>query len=126
MLISHRLWQSHFGSASSAIGRTIMLDGMGYTIAGVLPASFQLAPTADLWMPAGQYGDDLTSHVHHEFTVVGRLRSGIAISRARQQSRRSSTVKKQLRCRKRTQTGKCLWDCLTQKIPPRQNCGLYS
>jgi putative ABC transport system permease protein len=59
-----------------------MLDGMGYTIAGVLPASFQLAPTADLWMPAGQYGDDLTSHVHHEFTVVGRLRSGIAISRA--------------------------------------------
>jgi putative ABC transport system permease protein len=82
VLISHRLWQSHFGSARSVIGRTIMLDGRGYTLAGVLPASFQLAPAADLWMPVGQYGDDLTSHVHHEFTVVGRLKDGVAISRA--------------------------------------------
>jgi putative ABC transport system permease protein len=82
VLISHRLWQSHFGSAGSVVGRTIMLDGRGYTLAGVLPASFQLAPAADLWLPVGQYGDDLTSHVHHEFTVVGRLKDGIAISRA--------------------------------------------
>ena len=51
-------------------------------LAGVLPASFQLAPAADLWMPVGLYGDDLTSHVHHEFSVVGRLKDGIAISRA--------------------------------------------
>jgi putative ABC transport system permease protein len=82
VLISHRLWQRHFGSEGSAVGRTIMLDGRGYTLAGVLPASFQLAPAADLWMPVGQYGDDLTSHVHHEFTVVGRLKDGTAISRA--------------------------------------------
>ncbi len=82
VLISHRLWQSHFGSVGSVVGRTIMLDGRGYTLAGVLPASFQLAPAADLWMPVGQYGDDLTSHVHHEFTVVGRLKDGIAISSA--------------------------------------------
>ena len=82
VLISHRLWHSHFGSAGSAVGRTIMLDGRGYTLAGVLPASLQLAPAADLWMPVGLYGDDLTSHVHHEFTVVGRLKNGIAISSA--------------------------------------------
>ena len=82
VLISHRLWQSHFGSVGSAVGRTVTLDGRGYTLAGVLPASFQLAPAADLWIPVGQYGDDLTSHVHHEFTVVGRLKTGTAISEA--------------------------------------------
>ena len=82
VLISYRLWQRHFGSVGSIVGRTIMLDGRGYTLAGVLPASFQLAPAADLWMPVGLYGDDLTSHVHHEFTVVGRLKNGVAISRA--------------------------------------------
>ncbi len=82
VLISHRLWQNHFGSVGSVVGRTILLDGRGYTLAGVLPASFQLAPAADLWMPVGQYGDDLTSHVHHEFTVVGRIKDGVALSRA--------------------------------------------
>jgi putative ABC transport system permease protein len=30
----------------------------------------------------GQYGDDLSSHVHHEFTVIGRLRPGSALSTA--------------------------------------------
>ncbi len=82
VLISHRLWQKHFGATSSIAGRVLRLDGIGYTLAGVLPASFQLAPAADLWLPVGQYGDDLTGHVHHPFTTVARLKPGVTISEA--------------------------------------------
>jgi putative ABC transport system permease protein len=82
VLISHRLWQNHFGSDPSVVGRTIILDGRGFTLVGVLPAEFSLVPTTDLWMPASEYGDDLTSHLHHEFNILARLKPGIPISQA--------------------------------------------
>jgi putative ABC transport system permease protein len=82
VMLSHRLWQSRFGSDPAAVGRMLILDGRGYTLAGVLPATFRLAPTTDIWMPAGQYGDDLTSHLHHEFNIVARLKPGMNISQA--------------------------------------------
>jgi putative ABC transport system permease protein len=82
VLISHRLWQNHFGSDPSVVGRTIMLDGRGFTLIGVLPAEFHLAPTSDLWMPVSEYGDDLTSHLHHDFTILARLKPGVTISQA--------------------------------------------
>lgn len=59
-----------------------MLDGIGYTLVGVLPAQFQLTPTTDLWMPVSRYGDDLNSHVHHEFNILARLKPGVSIAQA--------------------------------------------
>jgi len=82
VLISHRLWQSHFGSDPGVVGHTLMLDGRGYTLVGILPAEFQLAPSTDIWMPASQYGDDLTSHLHHDFSILARLKPGVSISQA--------------------------------------------
>ncbi|MGB7282614.1 MAG: ABC transporter permease [Candidatus Acidiferrum sp.] len=82
VLISHRLWQNHFGSDPSVVGRTVLLDGRGFTLIGVLPAEFQLAPTSNLWMPISEYGDDLTSHLHHDFTILARLKPGVSISQA--------------------------------------------
>jgi putative ABC transport system permease protein len=82
LMISHRLWQSHFGSDPAVVGHTVTLDGRGYILSGVLPAGFQLAPWADLWLPAGQYQDDLTGRVHHPFNVLARLKPGATISEA--------------------------------------------
>jgi putative ABC transport system permease protein len=82
VMLSHRLWEGRFGSDSSVIGRTLMLDGKGYTLVGVLPNAFRMAPTTDIWMPVGQYVDDLTSHLHHEFSILARLKPGMSISRA--------------------------------------------
>ena len=82
VILSHRLWLSRFGSDPAVVGRTLWLDGHSYTVAGVLPAEFRLAPTTDVWLPAGQYGDDLTSHLHHEFNILARLKSGVTIAQA--------------------------------------------
>ena len=82
VMLSHRLWQSRFGSDPASVGRTLMLDGRGYTLVGILPAAFRMAPTTDIWMPIGQYGDDLTSHLHHEFSIVARLKPGVKITQA--------------------------------------------
>jgi putative ABC transport system permease protein len=82
VLISHTLWQSRFGSDPGVVGRTIMLDGRGHTLAGVLPANFRLVPEADLWMPVGQYSDDLTGRIHHPFSVIARLKPEVTVSQA--------------------------------------------
>ncbi len=77
ILISHRLWRERFSANPSAIGATVLLDGHGYTLAGVMPASFQLAPAADIWFPLGAYPDDPAGRVHHPFTVIGRRKPGV-------------------------------------------------
>ena len=41
-VISESLWKRRFNADSSIIGRTITLDGAGYSVVGVLPAGFQL------------------------------------------------------------------------------------
>lgn len=82
VLLSHHLWRNHFGSDPSIIGRTLKLDGTGYLIAGVLPASFPLAPSTDIWISPSQYGDDLTSHLHHDFSIIARLKPEVSISQA--------------------------------------------
>jgi len=82
VMVSHRLWQEHFGSDRSIIGRNLTLDGRNYILAGVLPASFHLVPNADLWLPMGLYLDQPPSHIHHEYSVLARLKPGVRVAQA--------------------------------------------
>ena len=81
-LLSHRFWLSHFGGDAGAIGKTITLDGQRFTLIGVLPGDFQLETWPDIWLPSGQYPDDLTGRVHHPFTVLARLKPGVSLAQA--------------------------------------------
>ena len=83
VILSHQLWQSRFGGDPAVVGRTITLDNQRYRVTGVLPADFRLLRWPDLWMPFGQYGDDLTEHVHHSFIGVARLKPGVTLAQAR-------------------------------------------
>jgi putative ABC transport system permease protein len=83
VILSHRLWQSRFGGDLAVVGRTVTLDNKRYTVVGILAAGFQLLRWADLWMPLGQFDDDLTEHVHHAFVAIARLKLGISLSQAR-------------------------------------------
>ena len=82
ILLSYRLWQNKFGSDPSVLGRTVVLDGKGYTLAGVLPAGFRLSLQADVWMPVGQYQDDLTGRLHHPYSAIARLKPGVTVAQA--------------------------------------------
>jgi predicted permease len=82
VMLTQRLWQARFGSDPAVMGHTIMLDGKGFTVVGILPASLKLAPRADVWLAVGQYQDDLTGRVHHPYTTIARLHHGVSISEA--------------------------------------------
>ncbi|MDH4064027.1 MAG: ABC transporter permease, partial [Acidobacteriota bacterium] len=56
-VISHRMWQTEFGGAPSAVGQTLTLRGLPFTIVGVAPAGFTgVVPllTPELWVPMAQ------------------------------------------------------------------------
>jgi predicted permease len=53
-VISHRLWQSRFGSDPAVSNQTFQLNGHRYTIAGVAPPDFEgtsQSSRVDLWVP---------------------------------------------------------------------------
>lgn len=41
VLLSHGLWQRRFGAGRDILGRSIQLDGDGYTVVGVMPPDFE-------------------------------------------------------------------------------------
>lgn len=52
VVLGQRLWREHFAGSTAAIGRTLVVDGVGHTVIGVMPDVFQ-APTREtrLWRP---------------------------------------------------------------------------
>ena len=88
VILGHALWESRFGGDAGVVGRTVTLDNERYTVVGILPAGLQLLRWADLWMPMGQFDDDLTEHVHHGFAVIARLKSGTGLSQAQDEIER--------------------------------------
>ena len=88
-LISEGLWRRKFDGSPNAIGQTLTLDGIGYTIVGVIPASFRLTlgsfSNIDVYVPAGQWGNPILMQrdAGLGFHGIGRLKSGVTIEQAR-------------------------------------------
>jgi putative ABC transport system permease protein len=88
VILGHRLWESRFGRDPAIVGRSVALDNKRYVVVGILPAGFGLLRWADLWMPLGQFDDDLTEHVHHAVVAIARLKPGVRLSQAQEEIER--------------------------------------
>jgi putative ABC transport system permease protein len=82
VLLSHSLWVERFGGDARAIGRSILLDGVAYNIVGVLPAGFPLARPVDIWVALGQFPEDFTTRITHDFKTIARLKPGAIVAQA--------------------------------------------
>ena len=76
-LVSHRFWTARLGGAADAVGKTVLFDGVSYTVVGVLPP--RLGPlehgieafTAAQWAPPPRKGPFF-------IVTLGRLKPGAA------------------------------------------------
>ena len=88
VLISAGLWQRKFGAAPDIIGKRITMNGVGYTVVGVVPATFQLESTnfgiKDVFVPIGENTDPLFHNrdVHEGMRAIGRLKPGTNLAAA--------------------------------------------
>ncbi|MGA6959130.1 MAG: ABC transporter permease [Candidatus Acidiferrales bacterium] len=87
-LVTAGLWERKFGSAPDIIGKRVTMNGTGYTVVGVVPASFQLESTnlgiKDVFVPIGQFKDPLfyDRDVHDGMRALGRLKPGVTLAAA--------------------------------------------
>jgi putative ABC transport system permease protein len=79
-VLSHRIWQSRFGSDSSLVGRTIQVNGMPTQVIGIMPPGFLVAGT-DLWLPMATAPANIPRNLRN-WAVVGRLRDGATMEGA--------------------------------------------
>lgn len=86
VILSEQMWRTHLAASQAIIGKLLMLDGVPYTVIGVMPRSFEnvLAPAAGVWTPL-RYDQALPSDGKewgHHLRVVGRLNAGVSKSQA--------------------------------------------
>jgi putative ABC transport system permease protein len=82
VLLSDRFWRERFGGARSVLGTSITLDGVPYTVIGVMPLTFDFPHGAALWtlLPARP-----NPNVWVRRPVVARLSRGTSIEAARRE-----------------------------------------
>lgn len=86
-VLSYKLWQSRFGGDAAIVGREIALDGMNYTVIGVLPAEFLYpAPInnrqpGEIWTPRSLTTERARNS--HNLLTIGRLKPNVPWKEAR-------------------------------------------
>src|SRR6185369_10309069 len=83
VLLSYGLWQRRFGGDAGILGKTLQLNGAGYTVVGVMPARFQFPSVDDeVWVPVAFTQEDAANRNRHYLRVVGRLKPGVTLAQA--------------------------------------------
>ena len=95
VILSHGLWERRFGGDSSIIGNAISIDGTPMTVAGVMPASFDNAPSplAKIWRVLGYLNQPYACRTCHHLQMIARIRPGVSPDAAQSEL---SEVKSQL------------------------------
>ncbi len=86
VLLSDELWHRRYGADRGVAGRVITLDGLDYTVVGVLPPGFRgLTDEAQIWLPlstAETLGADYVGNLRWLY-AVGRLKKGMTVDQGR-------------------------------------------
>jgi predicted permease len=94
-IVSNALWRRAFGQSPDAIGKSLVVNGQLYTIAGILPSDFRLGDEqVDVLTPIGQntapYMVNRDAHPRigvwariHEGATIGGVRSELSVIASR-------------------------------------------
>ncbi|HEU4766577.1 MAG TPA: ABC transporter permease [Pyrinomonadaceae bacterium] len=91
-VISHAWWSQRLGEDPNAIGKTITIDNIAYTIVGVAPREFfgtTVGVAPDLWVPLAMekqmppaHWDGRNAEDAQSLFLIGRLQYGVAVEQA--------------------------------------------
>src|ERR1044071_8530501 len=89
-VISHNLWQHRFTSDANVVGKSLVLNGVQFTIVGVAPRDFVGAEEAfprQVWIPlmmqaSVRPGPALDKRNVRNLDVIARLKQGVTLGQA--------------------------------------------
>jgi predicted permease len=79
VLLSDKVWRNRFGADANILGKAITLDGIAYSVIGVMPVDFGFPHEAALWLPLEVGGDPGNFYTR---AVVGRLKPQVSQQQA--------------------------------------------
>jgi len=85
VVLSHGLWQRHFGGQTSILNQQLTFNGKSYTVVGVMPQGFQYPSRVEMWVPVGQLSGEAmwqSRGNHPGLYAVARLKPGASIAAA--------------------------------------------
>jgi len=94
VVLSHTVWTKQFGADPGAIGQTMTLNGIAFTIVGVTPPGFKgtlaLAGPDRVWVPlsmreqiaTGQLRQVIPNRRFRWINMAGRLKPGVSMKQA--------------------------------------------
>jgi len=82
VVLSEAFWQTRFNSDPTVVGRVLRLDGIPFTVVGIVPKDFQLRAPSSMWalrsiprVPQARRA--------YLWTAVGRMKPGVTVEGAR-------------------------------------------
>lgn len=87
-IIDYSFWQQRFGGRQDIIGTTMNLNGISYTVIGVLPSGFRFLDSRSILIPIGQDKDIIERRdLHPGIYAIARLKPGIDLQNANSELR---------------------------------------
>ncbi len=80
-ILSYGLWQRQYRGDPSIVGGPLAINGMSYTVVGVLPPFFNFLGATDIFTPV-QYNPTPGMRSAHILIMIGRLKPGSDLRRA--------------------------------------------
>jgi predicted permease len=91
-VVSHAWWESQLGGDPAAIGKTVTIDRVAYTIIGVAPKEFfgtKVGQAPDMWIPLAMEAQLPPAHWNHRedpewqsLHLIARLKNGVSTEQA--------------------------------------------
>ena len=83
VIISDRLWRDRFASSPQALGKSVIMEGVEFTVIGVLPPGFRFWTDSDVYTSLGQ-GEPLlyNDRTIHGISGIARLTPDVSMGQA--------------------------------------------
>ena len=82
VVLSHGLWQSHFGADATVVGRPIQLNGEAWTVVGVMPPDFAFPAGTELWAPLALTPIEAADRGGRSLSMLARMAPGVTADQA--------------------------------------------
>ncbi len=88
IVLGRSYWKKRFNGDGAVVGRTVLVNGQPFTVAGVVPEGFHgvyALVEFDAYMPFGMifpekdYKDAIAQRDNHGLRVIGRLKPGVSL-----------------------------------------------
>jgi predicted permease len=91
-ILTYGMWANRFGSDPHMLGKSLIINGVTYEVAGILPKSFSLprevlpilygTDHADLFLPLPMGADAPQHRGNEDYNVLGTLKRGVTVAQA--------------------------------------------